>query len=70
MNPAYLSLPLIQVGQLSVIGEMMCTKYWLTRASTNFQNQEVQDSSYPNLEVRLMKHQKNQLFSGFKRSYK
>ena len=23
-------LPLIQEGQLSVIGESMCTKYWLT----------------------------------------
>ena len=27
---AILSLPLIQVGQLSVTGEKMCTKYWLT----------------------------------------
>ena len=25
-----LVLPLIQEGQLSVIGESMCTKYWLT----------------------------------------
>ena len=24
------SLPLIQVGQLSVAGERMCTKYWLS----------------------------------------
>ena len=27
---AILSLPLIQVRQLSVTGERMCTKYWLT----------------------------------------
>ena len=27
---AILSLPLIQLGQLSVNGEGMCTKYWLT----------------------------------------
>ena len=25
-----LSLPLLQEGQLSVTGESMCTKYWLT----------------------------------------
>ena len=25
-----LSLPLIPIGQLSVTGERMCTKYWLT----------------------------------------
>ena len=30
ISTAILSLPLIQVGQLSVIGERMCTKYWLT----------------------------------------
>ena len=26
----YFLLPLIQEGQLSVTGESMCTKYWLT----------------------------------------
>ena len=30
LSTAILSLPLIQVGQLSVTGEWMCTKYWLT----------------------------------------
>ena len=30
ISTANLSLPLIQVGQLSVTGEKMCTKYWLT----------------------------------------
>ena len=30
ISMAILSLRLIQVGQLSVTGEMMCTKYWLT----------------------------------------
>ena len=29
ISTAILSLPLIQVGQLSVTGERMCTKYWL-----------------------------------------
>ena len=29
ISTAILSLPLIQVEQLSVSGEMMCTKYWL-----------------------------------------
>ena len=28
ISTAILSLPLIQEGQLSVIGERMCTKYW------------------------------------------
>ena len=36
------------------------------RASTNFQNQEVQDFSHPNLEVRLMKlEQRNTKKSAF-----
>ena len=30
LSTVILSLPLTQVGQLSVIGERMCTKYWLT----------------------------------------
>ena len=30
ISTAILSLPLIQVGQLSVTGERMCIKYWLT----------------------------------------
>ena len=30
ISMAILSLPLIQVGQLSVTGERMRTKYWLT----------------------------------------
>ena len=30
ISTAILSLPLIQVGQLSVTGERMCTYYWLT----------------------------------------
>ena len=30
ISTAILSLPLIQVGQFSVIGKRMCTKYWLT----------------------------------------
>ena len=30
ISTAILSLPLIRVGQLSVTGEWMCTKYWLT----------------------------------------
>ena len=30
ISMAILFLPLIQVGQLSVTGEKMCTKYWLT----------------------------------------
>ena len=30
ISTAILSLPLIQAGQLSVSGERMCTKYWLT----------------------------------------
>ena len=30
ISTAILSLPLIQVGQLSVTGKRMCTKYWLT----------------------------------------
>ena len=30
ISMAILSLPLIQVGQFSVTGERMCTKYWLT----------------------------------------
>ena len=30
ISTAILSLPLIQVGQLSVTGEGMYTKYWLT----------------------------------------
>ena len=30
ISTAILSLPLIQVGQLSVTGERMCTKFWLT----------------------------------------
>ena len=29
-SSAILSLPLIQEGQLSVIGERMCIKYWQT----------------------------------------
>ena len=30
MAMAILSLPLVQVGQLSVTGKGMCTSYWLT----------------------------------------
>ena len=30
ISMAILSLPLIQIGQLSVTGIRMCTKYWLT----------------------------------------
>ena len=30
ISTAILSLPLIQVGQLSVTGERICTLYWLT----------------------------------------
>ena len=30
ISTAILSLPLIQVGPLSVTGERMCTHYWLT----------------------------------------
>ena len=30
LSTAILSLPLIQAGQLSVTGEGVCTKYWLT----------------------------------------
>ena len=30
ISAAILSLPLIQEGQLSVTGERMCFKYWLT----------------------------------------
>ena len=30
ISTTILSLPLIQVGKLSVTGERMCTKYWLT----------------------------------------
>ena len=30
ISTAILSLPLTQVGQLSVTGERMCTKFWLT----------------------------------------
>ena len=30
ISTAILSLPLIQVGQLSVTGGRICTKYWLT----------------------------------------
>ena len=30
ISTAILSLPLIQVGQLSVTSERMCTLYWLT----------------------------------------
>ena len=30
LSTAILSLPLSQVEQLSVTGERMCTKYWLT----------------------------------------
>ena len=30
ISMAILSLPLIQVGQLSVTGKRMCIKYWLT----------------------------------------
>ena len=30
ISTAVLSLPLIQVGQLSVTGERICTKSWLT----------------------------------------
>ena len=30
ISKAILSLPLIQVEQLSVTGKRMCTKYWLT----------------------------------------
>ena len=30
ISTAILSLPLIQVVQLAVTGERMCTKYWLT----------------------------------------
>ena len=33
ISTAILSIPLIQVGQLSVTGERMCTKYWLTLRS-------------------------------------
>ena len=30
VSMAILSLPVIQVGQLSVTGKRVCTKYWLT----------------------------------------
>ena len=30
ISKAILSIQLIQVGQLSVTGKTMCTKYWLT----------------------------------------
>ena len=30
ISTAIISLPLIQVGQLSVTGERMCLQYWLT----------------------------------------
>ena len=30
ISTAILPVPLIQVGQLSVSGQRMCTKYWLT----------------------------------------
>ena len=54
---------------------VLLAKYKHDRASTNFQNQEVQDfqpskfGSEAN-ETWTMKHQKISFFSGFKRSYK
>ena len=34
------SLPLIQEGQLSITGERMCTKYWLTAWQFFFSDSE------------------------------
>ena len=41
ISTAILSLPLIPIGQLSVTGERMCTKYWLTSYRSLLRNSVV-----------------------------
>ena len=41
ISTAILALPLIQLGQLAVTGERMCTKYWLTRLDLSLPRKSV-----------------------------